>query len=99
MNNQKVVLINLSKGKIGGINAQLLGLVVVSKIAMAAMARQNIAKEEFNYESEKLRVSYWINYFNSTLDTGEQFKINSKLFYVDFLKLKKSVLFTLITHH
>ena len=51
--------------------------------------KQNIAKEEFNFESEKLRVSYWINYFNSTLDSGEQFKINSKLFYVDYLKLKK----------
>lgn len=51
--------------------------------------RQNIAKEEFNFENEKLRVSYWINYFNSALDTEEQFNINSKLFYVDFLKLKK----------
>jgi hypothetical protein len=46
MNNQKIVLINLSKGKIGGVNAQLLGLVIVSKISMAAMARQNIPKEE-----------------------------------------------------
>ncbi len=46
MNSQKVVLINLSKGKIGGINAQLLGLIIVSKISMAAMARQNIPKEE-----------------------------------------------------
>ena len=46
MNNQKIVLINLSKGKIGGVNAQLLGLVVVSKISMSAMARQNIPKEE-----------------------------------------------------
>ena len=46
MNTGKVVLINLSKGKIGGVNAQLLGLVIVSKISMAAMARQTIAKED-----------------------------------------------------
>ncbi|MBT3349315.1 type IV secretory system conjugative DNA transfer family protein [bacterium] len=46
MDNQKVLLINLSKGKIGGINAQLLGLIVVSKINMAAMGRADTAKED-----------------------------------------------------
>ena len=42
MDNQKILLINLSKGKIGGINSQLLGLVVVSKINMAAMGRADM---------------------------------------------------------
>ncbi len=46
MDNQKVVLINLSKGKIGSINAQLLGLILVSKINMAAMGRADMAKED-----------------------------------------------------
>ncbi|MCF7846658.1 MAG: type IV secretion system DNA-binding domain-containing protein [Candidatus Gracilibacteria bacterium] len=46
MDNKKVLLINLSKGKIGGINAQLLGLVVVSKINMAAMGRADIPQKE-----------------------------------------------------
>ncbi len=46
MNSQKVVLINLSKGKIGGVNAQLLGLIIVSKISMAALSRQDIPKED-----------------------------------------------------
>lgn len=46
MDSQKVVLINLSKGKIGGINAQLLGLIMVSKINQAAMARADMAKED-----------------------------------------------------
>lgn len=46
MDNKKVVLINLSKGKIGGINAQLLGLVIVSKITMAAMSRADMPKED-----------------------------------------------------
>lgn len=39
MDTGKVLLINLSKGKIGGINAQLLGLIFVNKVNMAAMAR------------------------------------------------------------
>ena len=46
MNNQKILLVNLSKGKIGDLNAQLLGLIFVNKISMAAMARQEIPKSE-----------------------------------------------------
>ena len=39
MDDGKVLLLNLSKGKIGGINAQLLGLIFVAKINQAAMGR------------------------------------------------------------
>jgi len=46
MNNGKILLVNLSKGKIGDVNAQLLGLIFVNKVNMAAMSRQSIPKEE-----------------------------------------------------
>jgi len=46
MDNQKVLLVNLSKGKIGDLNAQLLGLIFVNKINMAAMGRQDMEKEK-----------------------------------------------------
>jgi len=46
MDNQKILLVNLSKGKIGDLNAQLLGLIFVNKINMAAMGRQDIPKAE-----------------------------------------------------
>lgn len=46
MDKQKVLLVNLSKGKIGSLNAQLLGLIFVSKINMAAMARADIPEEQ-----------------------------------------------------
>ncbi len=39
MDEQKILLINLSKGKIGDLNTQLLGLVIVAQIQMAAMSR------------------------------------------------------------
>jgi energy-coupling factor transporter ATP-binding protein EcfA2 len=42
MNKKKIFLVNLSKGKIGDINANLLGLIIVTKLQMAAMARANI---------------------------------------------------------
>ncbi len=46
MDNQKILLVNLSKGKIGEVNSSLLGLIMVSKIQMAAMGRADIPKEE-----------------------------------------------------
>jgi hypothetical protein len=45
MNNSKILLMNLSKGLVGDINAQLLGMIVVSKIQVAAMRRQRMEKE------------------------------------------------------
>ncbi|HEC21154.1 MAG TPA: DUF87 domain-containing protein [Candidatus Peregrinibacteria bacterium] len=46
MDNGKVLLINLSKGKIGDLNTQLLGLVVVARIQMAAMSRVDIPEKD-----------------------------------------------------
>jgi len=39
MDNKKILLVNLSKGRLGDLNANLLGLVMVGKIMMTALAR------------------------------------------------------------
>jgi hypothetical protein len=46
MNNNKILLIKLSKGKIGANNAYLLGMVIVGKILMSALARGDMPAEE-----------------------------------------------------
>jgi len=46
MDDGKVLLVNLSKGKIGDINAQLLGLIFVNKVNMAALSRAEIPQEQ-----------------------------------------------------
>ncbi len=46
MQNQKILMVNLSKGILWDINSELLWLMLVSKIQMAAMRRQNMAKED-----------------------------------------------------
>ena len=46
MDNRKILLINLSKGKIWDLNAQLLGMIIVSKIYTAAMARGKIPEKD-----------------------------------------------------
>ena len=46
MDNQKALLVNLSKWKVWALNAQLLGLIFVSKVNMAAMSRADMPEEE-----------------------------------------------------
>ena len=46
MDNQKILLINLAKGKVGEVNSDLLGLIAVSKLQMAAMKRSDLPEEE-----------------------------------------------------
>ena len=42
MDNRKILLVNLAKGKLGDINANLIGLILVGKIFMAALSRVDI---------------------------------------------------------
>jgi len=46
MDEGKVLLINLSKGKLGEENSSFLGLVLIPKILVAAMSRQEIPEEK-----------------------------------------------------
>lgn len=46
MNNNKILLVNLSKGKLGDLNSKLLGIVFVMKFQAAAMARAKIPEDE-----------------------------------------------------
>lgn len=46
MQEGKILLMNLSKGDTGEINSKLLGLIITSKIQMAAMQRQKIAQDQ-----------------------------------------------------
>jgi len=64
MDNKKILLVNLSKGRIGDINAGLLGMIVVGKILMSALSRVDI--------SEKDRVD-----FNLYIDEFQNFTTDS----------------------
>jgi len=45
MDQKKILLVNLSKGQVGEVNSNLLGLIVVSKLQMAAMTRVDIPED------------------------------------------------------
>lgn len=46
MDNGKILLCNLSKGKLGDLNSQLLGMIMVAKLQMAAMSRVDTPEDE-----------------------------------------------------
>lgn len=46
MDQRKILLVNLSKGKIGEVNAALLGLIIVSKLQMAALGRADVSESQ-----------------------------------------------------
>lgn len=46
MDNKKILLVNLSKGRTGDLNSKLLGMIFVMKFQAAAMSRANIPEDE-----------------------------------------------------
>lgn len=46
MDGGKILFVNLAKGKIGEINSNLLGLILVSKLQVAAFSRADVPEEE-----------------------------------------------------
>jgi Helicase HerA, central domain len=47
MDERKILLVNLSKGRLGEINANLIGMIVVGKLLMAALSRVDNATMDF----------------------------------------------------
>jgi len=48
MDQKKIILVNLSKGKLGELNSNLIGLVIVGKLLIAALSREDTTQEERN---------------------------------------------------
>ena len=46
MDTQKILLVNLSKGRLGDINSSLLGMIITGKILMSAFSRVDMLEEE-----------------------------------------------------
>ncbi|MBN1779438.1 MAG: type IV secretion system DNA-binding domain-containing protein, partial [Candidatus Buchananbacteria bacterium] len=48
MDNKKILLVNLSKGTTGEVNSNLIGLILVAKLQMAALSRTDIPEDQRN---------------------------------------------------
>lgn len=78
MDKKKILLVNLAKGKTGEMNAKLIGLILVSKIQMAAMSRADIPEDE--RKDFYLYVDEFQNFitdaFSSILSEARKYRLN-----------------------
>lgn len=78
MDNQKILLVNLSKGKTGELNSQLLGMIFVMKFQAAAMGRADMA--EADRKDFALYVDEFQNFatdsFESILSEARKYRLN-----------------------
>ena len=78
MDTKKIFLVNLSKGRLGDINANLLGMIFVMKFQQAAMSRQDIPEDE--RKDFCLYVDEFQNFatdsFESILSEARKYRLN-----------------------
>lgn len=81
MDEKKIFLVNLSKGRIGEQNAGLLGAMIVTKVYLAAMSRADASKSEmYNLPPFYLFVDEFQNFandsFSDILAEARKYKLN-----------------------
>lgn len=78
MDNKKILLVNLSKGKTGELNSQLLGMIFVMKFQAAAMGRADIPEDK--RQDFALYVDEFQNFatdsFESILSEARKYRLN-----------------------
>jgi hypothetical protein len=78
MDNKKILLVNLSKGRTGELNSQLLGMIFVMKFQAAAMGRASIPENE--REDFALYVDEFQNFatdsFQTILSEARKYRLN-----------------------
>ncbi len=78
MDNKKILLVNLSKGKTGELNSQLLGMIFVMKFQAAAMGRADMPEEK--REDFALYVDEFQNFatdsFENILSEARKYRLN-----------------------
>jgi len=78
MDNKKILLVNLSKGRTGELNSQLLGMIFVMKFQAAAMGRADIPEDQ--REDFALYVDEFQNFatdsFESILSEARKYRLN-----------------------
>ncbi len=78
MDNQKILIINLSKGAIGDENMSFIGLLVVQKMLAAALSRENIPQEQrkdFFFYADEFQ-NFATEEFSSILSEARKYKLN-----------------------
>lgn len=78
MDNKKILLVNLSKGRMGELNSKLLGIIFIMKFQVAAMSRANMLEDQ--REDFSLYVDEFQNFatesFETILSEARKYRLN-----------------------
>lgn len=92
MDNKKILLANLSKGKMGEVNSDLMGLILVSKLQMAALGRADIPQEQRH--DFYLYIDEFQNYVTDSIATilaeARKYKLNLTMAHQYIAQLVKN---------
>ncbi len=78
MDNKKILLVNLSKGRTGELNSQLLGMIFVMKFQAAAMGRADIPenqREDFSLYVDEFQ-NFATDSFEGILSEARKYRLN-----------------------
>ena len=78
MDGKKILLVNLSKGKMGELNSKLLGIIFVMKFQAAAMGRANIPEDQrvdFSLYVDEFQ-NFATESFESILSEARKYRLN-----------------------
>lgn len=78
MDNNKILLVNLSKGKMGELNSKLLGIIFVMKFQAAAMGRANLPEDQrvdFSLYVDEFQ-NFATESFESILSEARKYRLN-----------------------
>ncbi|MBI5139907.1 MAG: type IV secretion system DNA-binding domain-containing protein [Candidatus Vogelbacteria bacterium] len=94
MDEKKILLVNLSKGKIGDLNSNLLGMIIVGKILMAALSRvdtpdENDRKDFYLYMDEFQTIS--TDSIGVILSEARKYRLNLTLAHQFIAQLEDEV--------
>lgn len=93
MDNRKILIVNLSKGRLGDTNANLLGMIMVIKFQAAAMSRANIPEAEradFSLFVDEFQ-NFSTDSFSSILSEARKYHLNLLVANQYISQLKESI--------
>ncbi|HOY11209.1 MAG TPA: type IV secretion system DNA-binding domain-containing protein, partial [Candidatus Paceibacterota bacterium] len=94
MDEGKIILVNLSKGKLGDLNSALLGMLIVGKLLQAALSRVDVADEKVRRDFY-LYIDEFQNYTTDSIATilseARKYRLNLTIAHQFIAQLKDNI--------
>jgi hypothetical protein len=93
MDEQKILLVSLAKGKIGELNAGFLGMIIVGKLLLAAFSRADIAQEQrkdFNLYIDEFQ-NFTTDSISTILSEARKYRLNLTIAHQFITQLEEKI--------